>query len=47
MSYSVRNIVIALILAVVAAGLVIMYTSNVKHEADKSIRTTTVVVVQG
>jgi Flp pilus assembly protein CpaB len=47
MSYSVRNIVIALILAVVAAGLVIMYTSNVKHEADKSIRTTTVVVSKG
>jgi Flp pilus assembly protein CpaB len=47
MSYSVRNIVIALILAVAAAGLVIMYTSNVKHEADKSIKTTTVVVSKG
>lgn len=47
MSYSVRNIVIALILAVVAAGLVIMYTSNVKHEADRSIKTTTVVVSKG
>ena len=47
MSYSVRNIVIALILAVVAAGLVIMYTSNVKHQADKSIKTTTVVVSKG
>jgi Flp pilus assembly protein CpaB len=47
MSYSVRNIVIALILAVVAAGLVIMYTSNVKHDADKSIKTTTVVVSKG
>jgi Flp pilus assembly protein CpaB len=47
MSYSVRNIVIALILAVAAAGLVIMYTSNVKHEADKSIKTTAVVVSKG
>ena len=47
MSYSVRNIVIALILAVVAAGLVIMYTSNVKHNADQSIKTTTVVVSKG
>ena len=47
MSYSVRNIVIALILAVVAAGLVIMYTSNVKSQADKSIKTTTVVVSKG
>jgi pilus assembly protein CpaB len=47
MSYSVRNIVIALILAVAAAGLVIMYTSNVKHNADKSIKTTTVVVSKG
>lgn len=47
MSYSVRNIVIALILAVVAAGLVIMYTSNVKHNADQSIKTTTVVVAKG
>ena len=47
MSYSVRNIVIALILAVVAAGLVIMYTSNVQHNADKSIKTTTVVVSKG
>jgi pilus assembly protein CpaB len=47
MSYSVRNIVIALILAVVAAGLVIMYTSNVKHQADQSIKTTTVVVSKG
>ncbi len=47
MSYSVRNIVIALVLAVVAAGLVIMYTSNVKSQADKSIKTTTVVVSKG
>ena len=47
MSYSVRNIVIALILAVAAAGLVIMYTSNVKHNADRSIKTTTVVVSKG
>lgn len=47
MSYSVRNIVIALILAVVAAGLVIMYTSNVKSQADKSIQTTTVVISKG
>jgi Flp pilus assembly protein CpaB len=47
MSYSVRNIVIALILAVAAAGLVIMYTSNVKHNADQSIKTTTVVVSKG
>jgi len=39
--------VIALILAVVAAGLVIMYTSNVKHNADQSIKTTTVVVSKG
>jgi pilus assembly protein CpaB len=47
MSYSVRNIVIALVLAVVAAGLVVMYTSNVKSQADKSIATTTVVVSKG
>jgi Flp pilus assembly protein CpaB len=47
MSYSVRNIVIALVLAVVAAGLVVMYTSNVKSQADKSIKTTTVVVSRG
>jgi pilus assembly protein CpaB len=47
MSYSVRNIVIALVLAVVAAGLVVMYTSNVKSQADKSIKTTTVVVSKG
>jgi Flp pilus assembly protein CpaB len=47
MSYSVRNIVIALVLAVVAAGLVVMYTSNVKSQADKSIKTTTVVVAKG
>jgi pilus assembly protein CpaB len=47
MSYSVRNIVIALVLALVAAGLVVMYTSNVKSQADKSIKTTTVVVSKG
>jgi pilus assembly protein CpaB len=47
MSYSVRNIVIALVLAVVAAGLVIMYTSNVQKQADRSISTTTVVVSKG
>jgi Flp pilus assembly protein CpaB len=47
MSYSVRNIVIALVLAVVAAGLVIMYTSNVKSQADKGLKTTTVVVSKG
>jgi Flp pilus assembly protein CpaB len=47
MSYSVRNIVIALVLAVVAAGLVVMYTSNVKSQADKSIKTTTVIVAKG
>src|SRR5436853_7225543 len=47
MSYTVRNIVIALVLAVVAAGLVVMYTSNVKHQADQSLKTTTVVVSKG
>jgi len=47
MSYSVRNIVIALVLAAVAAGLVIVYTSNVKSQADKSIKTTAVVVSKG
>ena len=33
MTYSVRNIVIALVLAAVAAGLVILYTGNVQKQA--------------
>ena len=32
MTYSVRNIVIALVLAAVAAGLVILYTGNVTKQ---------------
>ena len=39
MTYSVRNIVIALVLAAVAAGLVILYTGNVKKQAHDSSRT--------
>ena len=35
MTYSVRNIVIAVVLAVLAAVLVIMYTSNAQKQATK------------
>jgi pilus assembly protein CpaB len=46
MTYSVRNIVIALVLAAVAAVLVIMYTGSIKHQADKSQSTVTVLVAK-
>jgi pilus assembly protein CpaB len=46
MTYSVRNIVIALVLAVVAAVLVIMYTGSIKNNADKSQSTVTVLVAK-
>jgi Flp pilus assembly protein CpaB len=36
MTYNVRNIVIALVLAAVAAGAVIMYTGNVQKKANDS-----------
>src|SRR5207248_8496847 len=44
MTYSVRNIVIALVLAAVAAALVIVYTGSVKHQAEQSQSTVTVLV---
>ena len=44
MTYNVRNIVIALVLAAVAAFLVIMYTGNVQKQAHNSQQTTTVLV---
>jgi Flp pilus assembly protein CpaB len=46
MTYSVRNIVIALVLAAVAAALVIMYTSNVQQQAQNSQKNVTVVVAK-
>jgi len=46
MTYSVRNIVIALVLAAVAAGLVILYTGNVKKQAHDSQQNVTVVVAK-
>src|ERR671934_183392 len=46
MTYSVRNIVIALVLAAVAAGLVILYTGNVKKQAHHSQQNVTVVVAK-
>jgi Flp pilus assembly protein CpaB len=44
MTYNVRNIVIALVLAVIAAGVVIMYTGKVQQQAHKSQETVTVLV---
>ena len=44
MTYSVRNIVIALVLAAVAAFLVIMYTGNVQKQATDSQKSTSVLV---
>jgi Flp pilus assembly protein CpaB len=44
MTYNVRNIVIALVLAAVAAILVIMYTGSVKKQADTSQTTVKVLV---
>lgn len=46
MTYSVRNIVIALVLAAVAAGLVILYTGNVQKQAHDSQKNVTVVVAK-
>jgi flagellar basal body-associated protein FliL len=46
MTYSVRNIVIALVLAAVAAGLVILYTGNVQKQAHNSQQNVTVVVAK-
>jgi Flp pilus assembly protein CpaB len=46
MTYSVRNIVIALVLAAVAAGLVILYTGNVKKQAHDSQQNVTIVVAK-
>jgi Flp pilus assembly protein CpaB len=44
MTYNVRNIVIALVLAAVAAISVVVYTGNVKQQADKSQDTVKVLV---
>jgi Flp pilus assembly protein CpaB len=44
MSYSVRNIAIALVLALAAAALVITYTGRVKEEASSQQATTPVLV---
>ncbi len=44
MSYSVRNIAIALVLGVVAAALVVAYTGSVKNQAAGEQQTTTVLV---
>jgi Flp pilus assembly protein CpaB len=46
MTYSVRNIVIALALAAVAGVLVIMYTSNVQSQATNGQKTVTVLVAK-
>src|SRR5919201_2516755 len=46
MTYSVRNIVIALVLAAVAAGLVILYTGNVQKQAHDSQKNVTFVVAK-
>jgi Flp pilus assembly protein CpaB len=46
MTYSVRNIVIALVLAAVAAGLVILYTGNVTKQAHDQQQNVTVVVAK-
>ena len=44
MTYNVRNIAIALVLAGIAALLVIMYTGNVQKQAKSSQQTTPVLV---
>jgi pilus assembly protein CpaB len=44
MTYNVRNIAIALVLAGIAAFLVIMYTGNVQKQAKSSQQTTSVLV---
>ena len=46
MTYSVRNIVIAVVLAVLAAVLVIMYTSNAQNQANKGQTSVTVLVAK-
>jgi Flp pilus assembly protein CpaB len=46
MTYSVRNIVIAVVLAVLAAVLVIMYTSNAQKQATDGQVSTTVLVAK-
>jgi pilus assembly protein CpaB len=46
MTYSVRNIVIALALAAVAGLLVIMYTSSVKQQATQDQKTVAVLVAK-
>jgi Flp pilus assembly protein CpaB len=47
MTYNVRNIAIALVLAGIAAFLVIMYTGNVQKQAKDSQQTTSVLVAAG
>src|ERR1700757_2805886 len=47
MTYNVRNIAIALVLAGIAAFLVIMYTGNVQKQAKDSQQTTSVLVASG
>ena len=47
MTYNVRNIAIALVLAGIAAFLVIMYTSNVQKQAHDAQQTTSVLVATG
>ena len=44
MTYNVRNIAIALVLAGIAAFLVIMYTGNVQKQATDSQKSTSVLV---
>ena len=44
MTYNVRNIAIALVLAGIAAFLVIMYTGNVQKQAKSQQQTTSVLV---
>lgn len=46
MTYSVRNIVIAVVLAVLAAVLVIMYTSNAQKQANSGQENVTVLVAK-
>ena len=46
MTYSVRNIVIAVVLAVLAAVLVIMYTSNAQKQATSGQENVTVLVAK-
>jgi Flp pilus assembly protein CpaB len=47
MTYNVRNIAIALVLAGIAAFLVIMYTGNVQKQAHSSQQDTTVLIATG